>query len=199
MGTAYAEWIQFMVRWVHLIAGISWIGNSFYFMWLDSAISAPAQPNPHLEGDLWRSMGGLLLSRKTQDASGRNAPVLHWFKWEATLTWLSGILLLGIIYYLSSSIYLIPSGSTLTPLTAIAASLGLLTVSWFVYDFFWQSFVCSKFIKSATTASLILVMILAWGLCQLFTGRAAFIHLGAIFEPSWSSTFGSESCLLKDG
>ncbi len=185
MSLVLTEWLQFLVRWIHLIAGISWIGNSFYFMWLDSTIiqSPPADKSKtHIEGELWMTHGGgFYFVEKRKMRPGELPAVLHWFKWEATFTWISGFSLLAIVYYLGSSVYLVNPAFALSPGGAVLLSLGLLVGSWFVYDFLWQSKLAQKSKTLTTIISLGLVSALAYGLCQVFSGRGAFIHLGAIF------------------
>src|SRR5687768_5577771 len=102
MGSNLQEWLNLLLRWAHLIAGISWIGSSFYFMWLDSHITEPETPKKGVEGELWMvHSGGFYQVEKRLIGPGEMPKVLHWFKWEATFTWLTGFFLLGVVYYLS--------------------------------------------------------------------------------------------------
>ncbi|PYO87107.1 MAG: hypothetical protein DMD58_15475, partial [Gemmatimonadetes bacterium] len=89
------EWANLLLRWTHFIAGIAWIGSSFYFIWLDRALTRPEQPKAGVEGDLWMvHSGGFYQVEKRRPGPGEVPAVLHWFKWEAMLTWISGIALL---------------------------------------------------------------------------------------------------------
>lgn len=177
------EWANFLVRWIHLIAGISWIGNSFYFMWMDSSFEPLKQEKPGVDGELYMVHGGHFYHvEKQKFRPGFIPQTLHWFKWEATFTWISGFVLMILLYYATNGIYLIgPESPMKSPGVATAVSLALLAGSWVVYDFFWQTAFAEKQKALATVLSLLLVCALCWLLCHLFTGRGAYLHLGAIF------------------
>ncbi|MCC7527324.1 MAG: urate hydroxylase PuuD [Candidatus Melainabacteria bacterium] len=179
------EWLNLTLRWFHLIAGIMWIGSSFFFVWLDSNLEAPKgvdSTKASLEGELWMvHSGGFYEVKKCKPGPGEMPEHLHWFKWEATFTWISGFLLLCLVYYLSNGIYLIdPQVSNLSAGAATLVGLACLTGSWFVYDLLFQS-PLAKNGKVAAAISLMLLFALIYGLCHVFSGRGAFIHLGAIF------------------
>lgn len=180
------EWLNLILRWFHLIAGIAWIGSSFYFMWLDSSLEVPAQNDKEgkaaVEGHLWMvHSGGFYQVEKRRIQPGEVPANLHWFKYEALLTWITGIMLLSVVYYFSGGIYLIdPQISHIKLETAIALSVGMLICSWFTYDFIWTR----KFSEKGSVAALIccaLAAAIVYGLCQLLSGRAAYIHVGAMF------------------
>jgi uncharacterized membrane protein len=177
-----AEWSGFLVRWVHLITGISWIGSSFYFMWLDSALEAPAIPKADVEGELWMvHSGGFYEVERKRIGPGRMPKTLHWFKYEALFTWVSGVFLLGLVYYLNAGAYLVdPSISKLSPGAAVATAIGTIAASWFIYDGIWQN-IGKKSGTIATAFSVLLAGSIAYAFCRLFTGRAAFLHVGAMF------------------
>lgn len=177
------EWLGFLIRWIHLIAGISWIGNSFYFMWLDSSFEPLEKEKVGVDGELYMVHGGHFYHvEKQKFRPGFIPKTLHWFKWEATFTWLSGFVLLTVLYYFTDGIYLLnPESPIKTPTQATLVSLGLIFGSWFVYDFFWQTKLAEKNKSLATGLSLIAVCVLTYLLCLVFTGRGAFLHLGAIF------------------
>ena len=177
-----SEWANFLVRWIHLIAGISWIGNSFYFMWMDSSFEEPEQKKPGVDGELYMVHGGHFYHVEKQKFRPGFIPrTLHWFKWEATFTWISGFVLMILMYYATDGIYLIgPESPIKSPGLATAVSLALLAVTWLVYDFFWQTNFAEKQKGFATALSLLAVCGLCWLLCYLFTGRGAYLHLGAI-------------------
>lgn len=178
-----AEWANFLARWIHLIAGISWIGNSFYFMWMDSSFESLKEEKPGVEGELYMVHGGHFYHvEKQKFRPGFIPKTLHWFKWEATFTWISGFVLMILLYYATNGIYMIgPESPIKSPGVAVAVSLGFLTCTWFGYDYFWQSSFAEKHKNLATVISLIAVCELCWQLCHLFTGRGAYLHLGAIF------------------
>src|SRR2546430_10871140 len=98
------DWANLLLRWTHFIAGIAWIGSSFYFIWLDRALTKPAHPRPGAEGDLWMvHSGGFYQVEKRRPRPGEAPPVLHWLKSGAMLTWTSGMALLVLVFYLSGS------------------------------------------------------------------------------------------------
>lgn len=175
------DWLNFLLRWAHLIAGIAWIGNSFYFMWLDSHLEAPEGDDPDVFGSLWMvHSGGFYTVQKRKIHAGKMPKILHWFKWEATFTWATGFFLLGVVYYLSGGVFLIEADSSLTLSTAVFLSLGILAFTWVAYDLFMESRLShSPWFSQPILAAAILG--LAFALNHFFTGRAAFIHLGAIF------------------
>lgn len=199
------DWLPFLIRWIHLIAGISWIGNSFYFMWMDSSFEPPKEPRPGVEGELYMVHGGHFYHVEKQKMRPGFIPqTLHWFKWEATLTWLSGFVLLILLYYMTDGIYLIEPGSPIqSPLMASLMSLGFIFGSWFIYDLFWHSSFAEKFKPWATALSLLAVGFLCWILCHIFTGRGAFLHLGTIFATCmvlnvWIRILPGQRAMLKD-
>ncbi len=177
------EWLNLLVRWIHVIAGIMWIGDSFLFMWMDRSLSPPSRPRAGaVDGELWMVHSGAfyeVVKRKVL-APGELPKPLHWFKWEAYTTWISGFFLLGIVYWLGRGIYLLDgSAPGLGAGGAVALSAGLLVASWFIYDALWRS----PLGRNATLAGLIsfaLVIAAAYGLTRVFSGRAAYLELGAM-------------------
>ena len=137
---AYAgEWLQLLIRWVHLITGIAWIGASFYFIWLDNSLLPPRRARDADEGvggELWAIHGGGFYHvQKYRVAPAELPPPLHWFKWEAYSTWLSGFALLVVLYWWHADLYMIDrSVSAITPLQAVAISAALLVGGWVFYD-----------------------------------------------------------------
>ena len=176
-----SEWLNLLLRWVHIVAGISWIGSSFYFMWLDSHLTKPTQNKENVSGELWMvHSGGFYQVEKRLIVPGQMPPVLHWFKWEAFFTWLSGFCLLMVVYYLGSGAYLTdPSVSPITAGQAKMIGVGLLVVAWFIYDGLYNSPLAKNSFVS-TCISLFLLAGVAFGLSRLFSGRAAYIHVGAM-------------------
>ena len=183
MNSYLSEWLNLILRWFHLVAGISWIGSSFYFMWLDKSLEVPKIAREGVEGELWMChSGGFYQVEKRHIGPGSMPDVLHWFKWEAAFTWLSGITLLAVVYYLSDSAYLIDaSRSNLNHGQASAIGISVLVVTWLLYDWLWNS----KLGKSQPGISLTLCLgmtaAISWWLSELFTGRGAFLHIGAMF------------------
>jgi uncharacterized membrane protein len=177
------EWTAYLFRWIHLITGISWIGSSFYFMWLDAALEPPAEPKPDVEGELWMvHSGGFYEVERKRIGPGRMPKTLHWFKYEALFTWITGVFLLGIVYYLNAGAFMVdPAVSPISPGGAVALGVGTLVATWFIYDGLWQSPIGKKHGGLATAISLLLAGGAAFLFCHYFSGRAAFIHTGAMF------------------
>jgi len=143
MPTPALEWLHLAARWIHVIAAIMWIGDSFLFMWMDRSLVAPSRPREgDVVGELWmvHSGGFYEVVKRRVLAPGEMPRTLHWFMWEAYTTWITGMLLLGIVYYFSGGVYLIDrSVSGLGLGAAIGISLGLLVAAWLVYDALWRS------------------------------------------------------------
>src|SRR5882762_5548841 len=133
------DWANLLVRWLHLTAGIAWIGTSFYYIALDYHLLPPKDPRAIEEGvggEVWEIHGGGFYRVEKYRVAPPTLPSpLHWFKWEAYTTWLSGFGLLIVLYYANASTYLVDRGvADISPLVAVAISVGLLIVGWFVYD-----------------------------------------------------------------
>ncbi len=181
MESHLSQWLNLTLRWVHVITGIAWIGTSFYFNWLNSRIAAPTRPERGVAGELWSVHGGGFYRMvKYTVAPERLPPTLHWFKWEAYATWISGMALLVLIYYLQAGAYLIdPQVAYLSVGAAIAIGLGTLLAGWLVYDV-----LCRTRLAQRPSALLLLGLVLlagaAWGLTRVFSARAAYIHVGAM-------------------
>jgi uncharacterized membrane protein len=163
------EWLSFLARWLHVVAGIVWIGTSFYFVALDN----------HLRDDeAWEVHGGgFYRIQKFTPAPPRLPDVLHWFKWEAYTTWLSGFALFVFLYYFNASTYLVEPGDPLGTGWAITVSIALLAVAWVVYD------VLCRMVRNdlwVAAALLGLTTLAAWGCSELFAPRAAYLQVGAM-------------------
>ncbi|WP_394126603.1 urate hydroxylase PuuD [Vibrio hepatarius] len=173
------EWLNLAIRWVHMIVGIAWIGASFYFVWLENNLNR-VNPKTGLSGDLWAIHGGGIYHLEKYKLAPPEMPEhLHWFKWEAYFTWITGVLLLGVVYYLNAEIYLIAPGSGMEPSTAIAIGIGALVAGWFIYDLLCDS----PLGKTPMLLGAVLFVLLVgatYGLSQVFSGRGAYIHVGAI-------------------
>jgi len=175
------DWLELAVRWVHVIAGVAWIGASFYFNWLNDRLTAPETPEPGLVGELWSVHGGgFYRALKYDTVPGATLSHLHWFKWEAYLTWLSGFALLVLVYYLGADVYLIdPTVAALPSGAAIGISLGGLALGWLVYDRLCRTALAQR---PAVFIGLGLVLIAgaAFGFQQVFGPRAAYMQIGAM-------------------
>ncbi|WP_417226822.1 urate hydroxylase PuuD [Amphritea sp.] len=173
------EWLNLAVRWVHMITGIAWIGASFYFVWLENHLDR-RNPREGLSGDLWAIHGGGIYHlEKYKLAPPKMPEQLHWFKWEAYTTFLSGFSLLAVVYYLNAQLYLVAPGSDLSSTAAIGISIASLIAGWFIYTTLCDS----PLGKKPALLGLVLFVLLvtaAWAFTLVFSGRAAFIHIGAV-------------------
>ncbi len=161
------DWLNLLTRWLHVIAGIVWIGSSFYFIALDNHLRPPQDASEReagIGGETWEIHGGGFYNIKKYLVAPRVLPeTLHWFKWEAYTTWLSGFALMIVLYYLNADTYLIDkSVADLSTGEAVAISIGLLAAAWLVYD------VLCRLLASA------------WAAWNLFAPRAAFLQVGAM-------------------
>jgi len=173
------EWLNLSVRWIHMITGVAWIGASFYFVWLENNLNR-VNPRDGLSGDLWAIHGGGIYHLEKYKLAPPAMPDnLHWFKWEAYFTWLSGVALLCVVFYANPELYLLAPGSSLSGVEGVALGIGSLFVGWFVY-----SFLCySALGKRPALLGLILFILLigsAFGFSKVFSGRGAYLHVGAI-------------------
>jgi len=175
------DWLNLAARWSHLVFGIAWIGTSFYFVWQDDVLEpTPEDPRrERIQGDAWLVHGGgFYQARKFKLAPPSLPANLHWFKWEAYATWISGVSLLVIVYWAQAGAFLIEPGSGLTAWTAIAASAAVLVGSWVVYELMCSS-PLGRNPKQLAIVGIVLATALAYGLTHLFPGRAALLHIGA--------------------
>jgi uncharacterized membrane protein len=174
------DWLDLLTRWLHVIAGIVWIGSSFYFIALDNHLRPPRDAEEGVGGEAWEIHGGgFYRVHKYRVAPEELPEPLHWFKWEAYTTWLSGFALLVVLYYLHADTYLIDkSVADLSPLEAILISVGLLAAAWLVYDALCRALGSRPLVLAATLLGLITLA--AWGISHLFSGRATYIQIGAM-------------------
>lgn len=182
MDLIVGEWVNAVVRLAHVIFGIGWIGASFYFMWLDANIAKPDRPKPGVEGELWMvHSGGFYRVEKILVSPSEMPARLHWFKWEAAFTGLTGFAMLCLVFYLDASVYLIdPAKADLSPVAATAIGIATIAGGWAIYEALWRS----PFGKAGGWLPLLATFLLfagvAAGLSQIFSGRGAYIHVGAL-------------------
>ena len=179
------DWLNLLVRWLHLIAGTAWIGASFYFVMLDNSLSRPGKPQDAergVAGELWAVHGGGFYCSQKFPVGPKGEPLsehLHWSKWEAYTTWLSGMGLMAIIYWHGANTYLIDRNVLpLSPAAAIAISIASIIGGWLVYDGLCRMLGGHEVVLAALV--FIVIMLAAWALFHVFGARAAYIHVGAI-------------------
>jgi uncharacterized membrane protein len=174
------EWLMFAVRWLHVITAIAWIGSSFYFIALDLGLRKTPSLPPLAHGEEWQVHGGGFYHIQKYLVAPEFLPEhLTWFKWESYWTWLSGVMLMALIYYVGADIYLIDRNVLDVPAwQAILISLGSIVLGWVLYDS-----LCKSPIGNSTTGLMLvlfaILVAMSWGYTQLFTGRAAMLHMGA--------------------
>jgi uncharacterized membrane protein len=176
-------WGDLAFRWLHVVAAIAWIGSSFYFIALDNHLEPPKEARDAARGvggEVWEIHGGgFYRIEKFKVAPERLPETLHWFKWEAYTTWLSGFALITVVYYAHASTFLVdPSVADLSGREAILISIGLLVLAWLVYDGLCRALGRDeRLLAVAVTGCVVLA---AWGTSELFAPRAAYLQVGAM-------------------
>jgi uncharacterized membrane protein len=181
MTSAIREWLNLLVRWVHVFAGIMWVGQTYYFTWLDGQFGRLAK-NSAADGtapSLWMVHSGGFYTVDKQKSLRVGPEQVHWFRWEAFVTWLSGMALLILVYYSSAGL-IDPDVAKISQGAGIAIGLGVLAAGWQLYDLALRSRL-GRSESGFAVFSFLMVTVLAWGLMHVFSGRAAYIHLGAVF------------------
>ena len=193
MESYFLDWANLLLRWLHVITAIAWVGSSFYFVFLDSSLTPPVDEDlkrQGVNGELWAVHGGGFYHPVKFNVAPPKLPDhLHWFFWESYTTWLSGFALLTVSYLWNAGIYLVhPADPLMSPAMAIAAALAFLVVFWLLYDGICRVF-GQKANGDATVGALVLVLvcIAAWLACRIFPGQAAFLLMGAMLATSMSA------------
>ncbi len=174
-------WLEFAIRWLHVITAIAWIGSSFYFIALDLGLHRDRALASGADGEEWQVHGGGFYHIQKYMVAPDNMPGdLTWFKWESYATWLSGVALLAVVYYWGAEFYLIdPAVMDISVPVAIGVSVVSLVVGWLIYDV-----LCKSPLKNNATALMVVLFVvlvaLSFGYAQVFTGRAALLHVGAV-------------------
>ncbi len=174
------ELVELVFRWAHFIAGIMWIGNSMLFNWLDRNLEKKAG-DPELRiGTMWMvHSGGFYEVEKKHLAPGEMPPILHWFKWQSYITWMTGIALLLLVYYATEGMLADPAIASLTPTEAMEVGLGSIFGGFALYEILWRT-PLAKISWLATLLSFCILAGAVYGLTHLLSGRAAYIHVGAM-------------------
>ena len=175
------EWMNIVVRLMHISFGIAWIGASFYFVFLENALNRTNNVRDELAGNLWAVHGGGFYYLEKYKVAPKTIPKhLHWFKYEAYFTWISGFCLLFVVYYFNASAMLIDKNvMDISPLTGIGIGIGSFIIAWIVYDLLCKSFLIKKGIWFTIIGSFIAIAI-AYFYSRIFNSRAAYIHFGAM-------------------
>jgi uncharacterized membrane protein len=180
MELVFMDWIELLLRWTHVIVGIAWIGSSFFFVWLDLSLRKRDGADEAVQGEAWIVHGGgFYFMEKYLNAPERMPAELHWFKFEAYFTWITGFLLIAVIYYLGAESFLIdPSVRDLSQAEAIGISLAFLAGGWIVYDLLCRSPIGNNTLVLAVSV-LVLTVGSAYVFSEVFSGRGAYVHAGA--------------------
>ena len=175
------EWLNIVIRVMHITFGIAWIGASFYFVFLENALNRTENVRDELAGNLWAIHGGGFYYLEKYKTAPKAIPKhLHWFKYEAYFTWISGVSLLFIIYYFNAKGYLIDTNVfPMSPAAAIVTGIGSFVVAWLLYDILCKTSLIKRGIWF-TIIGIILACGFAWFYCYVFSARAAYIHFGAM-------------------
>ncbi|MDI9330255.1 MAG: urate hydroxylase PuuD [Alphaproteobacteria bacterium] len=187
------DWANLLLRWLHVITAIAWIGSSFYFVFLDNSLLKPQSPDlleKGVDGAMWAvHSGGFYNPQKYMVAPKKIHSKLHWFYWEAYTTWLSGFALFTVLYLFNDGIFLIDKSLfDWSPAAAIAAALAFLVVFWLLYDAVCRIFGLQENCEAKVGAIMLVVIGFAcWLACQLFAGRAAFLLVGAMIATAMSA------------
>ena len=176
-----SEWLNLIARWTHVFAGIMWVGTTYYFTWLDARLTEEEKlpVKDPTTAQVWMVHSGgfyVVERRKSLDLSSRT---LHWFRWEAATTWLSGIVLLVLVYYIGGGALIDPDLNVSVRM-ATAVGVGLLVLGWVVYDLMMIS-PLGRNEKLFGLLALVLITAVSYGLTRVMSGRAAYIHVGALF------------------
>ena len=174
-----SEWLNIIFRWLHVFAGILWVGSTYYFTWLDGRFQEAEREAEGRDGaEVWMvHSGGFYVVNKVKTPGGRE---LHWFRWEAALTWLSGFLLLILVYYLSEGMMVDVDVWDISHRTAVLFGVGMIIAGGFVYDVLVRSPLAAND-KAFAVVAYALIVGLAYLSTHVVSPRAAFLHLGATF------------------
>ena len=181
MAAAVFDWLNILLRWAHVMLGILWIGTSFFFIWLDASLRRRADEDPGIAGESWMVHGGgFFLAKKYKVAPPELPPELHWFRYEAYFTLLTGLALLVLIYYVGAEAFLIDrEKAQISQAWAIMLSAGSLAAGWFIYDAMVKSPLGTK-TGPLALAVFVEIALFTFFYHGIFSDRAAFLHTGAL-------------------
>jgi uncharacterized membrane protein len=175
------EWLNLGFRWFHVFAGIMWVGQTYYFTWLDGQFTRMEKQAPASSDSpqVWMVHSGGFYTVEKKKSLGVSAEQVRWFRWEAFFTWLGGMVLLVLVYYMGSGL-IDPDVADISKRTGIFIGLGALVGGWLIYDLALLS-PLGKSPAAFVAFAFVMIAAVSWGLLHLFSGRAAYIHVGAIF------------------
>jgi uncharacterized membrane protein len=173
------EWLNLLVRWFHVFAAIMWVGQTYYFTWLDGQFGKLEKHAKGAPAALWMVHSGGFYTVEKQKSLRVGPEQVHWFRWEAAMTWLSGIVLMFMVYYFSGGL-IDPDVADISQVRGIAIGIGVLVIGWVIYDLALRSSL-GKSETGFAIFALIMTAVFAYGLVHVFSGRAAYIHVGAMF------------------
>jgi uncharacterized membrane protein len=181
MSSAIREWLNLSVRWIHVFAGIMWVGQTYYFTWLDGQfgkLEKKAVANGTASA-VWMVHSGGFYTVQKQKSLGVAPEQVRWFRWEALVTWVAGVVLIALVYYLGDGL-IDTDVADISKQAGIAIGVGAMVAGWIIYDLAVRS-PLGKSRAAFAGFALVMTAAAAWGLVHVFSGRAAYIHVGAIF------------------
>ncbi len=178
MTSSVREWLNLIVRWFHVFAAIMWVGQTYYFTWLDGQFSK-LEKNAKGTAAIWMVHSGGFYTVEKQKALRVGPQQVHWFRWEAAMTWLSGMALMFMVYYFSGGL-IDPDVADISQARGVAIGIGVMVFGWVIYDMALRS-ALGRFEAAFAIFSFIVTTAMSYGLVHVLSGRAAYVHIGAMF------------------
>lgn len=179
MTSSVREWLNLLVRWLHVFAAIMWVGQTYYFTWLDGQFGKLEKNAKGAPAAIWMVHSGGFYTVEKQKSLRVGPEQVHWFRWEAAMTWLSGMVLMFLVYYFSGGL-IDPDVAEISRARGIAIGIGVLVFGWVIYDLALRSSL-GRSETGFAMFSIVMTAGFAFGLVHVFSGRAAYIHIGAMF------------------